>query len=460
MKNVISQLTLVGAAVLLTLSASETRAEVKYSLSEAIDQAIGQDPWLHSSKLKQTAIDNRSIAAGALPDPQLSIGMMNLPTDTWKFDQEGMTQFQVGIAQALPRGDTLALKQAKLNIMSSQYPLLREARIAQIKSTVSQLWLDAYQAQKIITLINDDRALFEQMADVAKASYSNVIGQTRQQDVIRAQLELIQLEDRITVEQLKHDVALAKLKEWLHAYSTPSPDFAESLTSSENISVSDTLPHIELENPELQSTTNLSHTELARIVASHPVILVEDKKYLAARKDVALSEQAYKPQWAVKASYAYRDDMPSGDNRADLFSLGVTVDLPLFTENRQDKQLRAAILDSEAVKTDKLVLMKQMISEVEKELRQLNRLSEREQLYNTQLVSQSHDQAEAALTAYTNDDGDFAEVVRARISELNTKIAALTIKLERLKTIARLNYFLTPATTASHAPEDEFGASQ
>ena len=35
-------------------------------------------------------------------------------------------------------------------------------------------------------------SLFEQMAEVAKASYSNVVGKTRQQDVIRAQLEIVQ----------------------------------------------------------------------------------------------------------------------------------------------------------------------------------------------------------------------------------------------------------------------------
>lgn len=52
-----------------------------------------------------------------------------------------------------------------------------------------------------------------------------------------------------------------------------------------------------------------------------------------------------------------------------------------------------------------------------------------------------NDQAEASLNAYTNDDGDFAEVVRARIAELNANIDYLSINIDRLKTIAELNYF-------------------
>ena len=58
-------------------------------------------------------------------------------------------------------------------------------------------------------------------------------------------------------------------------------------------------------------------------------------------------------------------------------------------------------------------------------------------------LKQSANQAEASLTAYTNDDGDFAEVVRARIAELNAKIAALNIAVNKTKSVISLNYLLT-----------------
>ena len=51
-------------------------------------------------------------------------------------------------------------------------------------------------------------------------------------------------------------------------------------------------------------------------------------------------------------------------------------------------------------------------------------------------------QAEAALTAYTNDDGDFAEAVRSQIAEVNAKIDALAIAINRQKLIAEANYLL------------------
>jgi len=67
--------------------------------------------------------------------------------------------------------------------------------------------------------------------------------------------------------------------------------------------------------------------------------------------------------------------------------------------------------------------------------------NERQLLYQVQLLPQIHEQAEASLTAYTNDDGDFAEVVRSRIAELNAQIDALGIDVERQKNIIELNYY-------------------
>ncbi len=49
-------------------------------------------------------------------------------------------------------------------------------------------------------------------------------------------------------------------------------------------------------------------------------------------------------------------------------------------------------------------------------------------------------QASAALTAYNNDDGDFAEAVRARIAELNAQVELIQMKAERAGNMANFRY--------------------
>lgn len=416
------------------------------TLEQAISLALKNDPWLHGSELKQDAANYRSAAARTWSNPKVSVGMMNLPTNSWSLNQEAMTQFNVGVSQLLPRGDSLSIKESQLKVEAFKFTQLRNDRKARLTTSVSELWLDAYLAKQTIALIESDRMLFEQMAEVAKASYAAALGNTRQQDVIRADLEIIQLEDRLVSQKQLLESATAQLSEWFQSYDNETKGYSfksnfQSQSQAQSFSLTDSLPSIKLASPAAADISSYTREKMAQILVAHPAVKALEQKRKMFEKSTELAKQQYKPQWGVNANYGYRDDMPSGQSRADFFSVGVTFDVPLFTKNRQDKEVAAAIADSQAVKTEKFLLIKQMLSALEVEIKQLARLRERQTLYKQGILQQTNEQAEASLTAYTNDDGDFSEVVRARIAVLNAQIAALNIDIEALKTVARINYF-------------------
>jgi outer membrane protein TolC len=191
---------------------------------------------------------------------------------------------------------------------------------------------------------------------------------------------------------------------------------------------------------------NRNQQELATLLAEHPYILSINQRIQASKTGVELAREKYKPQWGVNASYAFRDDTPGGSSRADFLSVGVSFDLPIFTQNRQDQEVAAAVSQSEAIKTDKLLALREMMSAIQSLYAERQRLTDRQLLYKEELLKQMREQAEASLNAYTNDDGDFAEVVRARIADLNARIDALDIDVDLFKTNIRLNYYFnTPA---------------
>lgn len=155
-----------------SLAAQQSLSSVESILSfeTAIKSAQKNDPWLTGNIHKQRSIESMSIAVSTLPDPKISIGLANLPTDGFDFGQEGMTQAKIGIAQMFPRGDTLDIKSQQLRIQSEAYPFQRQDREAKVAVTVGSLWLDAYRVQQSIALIEKNRSLFEQLADIAEAS--------------------------------------------------------------------------------------------------------------------------------------------------------------------------------------------------------------------------------------------------------------------------------------------------
>lgn len=433
---------------LLTTITSVNAREVKdtppethtLSLFDAVTMALKNDPWLSGNQYQQRAVEAMSIVAGELPDPQFSIGIANLATDTFDFGQEPMTQLKVGVSQMFPRGDTRTLKQQQLTHLGGQFPYQRQARQLRVAETVAKLWFDAYKAKQSIALIERDRALFEQLVDVALASYSSAMGKTRQQDIIRAQLELTRLDDRLLVLLQDYEANQQRLSRWLSDNSSGQYTSAHMPSANLLSPIAGQMPDIGLIHPSLYTQDNaISLTVLAEHFHGHPDIQAIQQKIRASMTGIEVEKQKYQPEWGVNTSYAYRDDDALGKSRADFFSIGLTLDIPLFTENRQDKEVESAVATTEAIKTEKILLLRQLMATFATAKTQLDRLDQRQHLYRSQLLPQMVEQAEASLTAYTNDDGDFAEVVRARIAQLNAKIDVLAIDVERQKTIIGLN---------------------
>jgi outer membrane protein TolC len=447
--------------IIVSLSINAEEMSGSFSLDFAIEQAQKNDPWLAENRHEQAALESRSIAAGTLPDPRVSLGLVNIGADNLDFNQEDMTQLKAEISQMFPRGDSLQLQTRKLQLLSQQNPHLRDDRKRQVAVTVATIWLDVFKAKESIRLIDNDRSLFEQLVEISEASYSTAYGGTQQQDVIRAQLELTRLDDRLTQLKQQQEVSQKRLGQWVSGqFMEHYSNFGDtSITYSHFSDIdSQSLPQRELISPELMEFEDAKLAEiLTGYLVKHPAVSALESRIEASNTDVELTRQKYKAQWGINAGYGYRGNNDSGTNRADLFSLGVSFDLPIFTENRQDKQVAAAVSEAESIKTQKWMLLRKMIAEFEAAKVQLQRLNQRHQLYQHQLLPQIHEQAEAALTAYTNDEGDFSEVVRARIDVLDAEIDKLDIDVERQKIISQLNYFLvgsdTPDNTAAQVDE-------
>lgn len=432
----------------LILTSSFSLGLDNLELKEVVKTSLSNDPWLSGNEYSQKAIEVSSISARTLPDPKISIAAANLATDTFDFNQEAMTQLVVGVSQVFPRGNTLELKSDQLQVKASQFPYQREDRKAQVTLRVAGLWLDAYKAQESIALIEKDRSLFEQLVDIAESSYASTIGKTRQQDIIRAQLELTRLDDKLTILKQNKEMFLHSLFEWLYDFSNEE-QLAQNMSKSSNLVLPSALQEMTLINEEALQISDSKI--LLDYFKKHPSIQIIDKKIKENSMGIDLAKQQYYPQFGVTASYGYRGENPSGGARADLFSAGITFDLPLFTKNKQDQDVEAAVLKTKSIEVEKALRLRTMLSSFETRKSNFFRLNQRESLYTTQLLPQIKEQAEASLTSYTNDNGNFSEVVRSLISQLNAEIDALDIHVEIQKNIINLNYlFMTKAEEILH----------
>lgn len=410
------------AATFITLPV--TAAE-KLTLQQTVQTALDRDALITAYQSRSTAYQDQATAEDTLPDPSIKLGLMNLPVDTFSRTQEPMTQLQLGVQQMFPRGDTLELKSQKASSMSAAALAMKQNQQRKITRDVRQTWLEYYYWFNAEKVVARNRYYFKKLVVVTRQQYA--AGRQKQQDVIRSELELGMLDDRQTKIRSMVEMTRAKLAKYI----------GTELSQLEPVS---TLPAFSLD---------LKNREWLQ---KHPMMLLEKAKVETSEKDVALARQSYKPSWMLDLTYGKREGYnPNGTARSDFVSAMVKFDLPLFTGDRQDRQVAASKqrLNSafDMREERKRILLKMYEVNVANE----KRLAERIEQYQKLLVPKARENSEAALYAYQSGRSEFEALIRAQITELETQLRALRLQVEYAKTRARLIYLVGENAQASAA---------
>jgi outer membrane protein TolC len=388
---------------------------VPLTIAEAEDLALASEPGRAALLARADALAQRSVAAGQLSDPSMRVALNNYPVESGGFTTEGMTNFFVGLHQDFPPGDTRSLDTQRYTSLAEQMTADAGARSREVIVVTRTAWLEAYYWQEANQLVTESRPFFDDLAAIARSLYA--VGRKNQQDVLRAELELSRLDDRLIDIERQQAQSRAALGQWVgDAAGRP---IAAKLPGW------DTLPSREAMEADL---------------ASHPALEAADASIAAQRAAADLAEQKYKPGWALDFGYSFREGyLPDATPRSDMISLQVTVGLPfLGRKSRQDRTLAAALSDLSAARESKEMTRRLLASRLDAEYARWQQIDRRLDLYESKILKQTGEQAEAALVAYQSDRGDFADVMRGYIDDLNARLDHVRLQVDRGESYAVL----------------------
>lgn len=400
-------------SAILLLTSSHVLA---LNLKQAEQLAILSDPSIEGFKATSRSFDDESVADDTLPDPKLRLGAVNVPVDTFDLEQEQMTQLKVGIVQNFPRGDVLSIKQKQSQYLSRSALAMASDAQLKIVRDVRETYLNLFYEVSSYQIIRETRKLFSELVKITESNYA--AGRVNQQDVVLAGLELSRLDDRSTKIQAREEGYRAKLAQWIGdvAWNTISIDFP-------------VLPEL----PE--------QIDLNSVIPQHPLIRAESAKVNASKQMTEMARQEYKPGWSLLVDYGFRSgNNPDGTERVDFATALVSLDIPLFTSNRQDKTVSSneqKIIAARYSKDDQLRKLKQLY---EKNQHLWQRLGERELLYKNSLLTAATNNSKASLKAYQSGVSEFNTLMRAQITELDVRLEDLRVRVDRAAAQARLLY--------------------
>ncbi len=283
---------------------------------EALALAETTAPQLRASALGVEAASAAAVAAGRLPDPQLRFGVDNFPVSgpmAGRFGDDEMTMARVGLMQEVPSGARRraerAVAEADIDVATAGDVIARrEARIA-----VGLAWIDLHYAGRRLAAVEEALSALEPLWEAAPAGVA--AGTDRPAGALTPVALRGALQDRRSTLLADVDKARAELTRW-----TGDPDPAAAGAA-----------------PDLEIDPAVLRTGLERL----PALQAWRAAGSRADAEVALARSGRRPDWSFEVSYGRRDPL-----FGDMLSVGASVRLPLFANQRQEPLIAARSADA------------------------------------------------------------------------------------------------------------------
>ena len=213
---------LVAAPTLVNAAGNETHAAQNLTSSERasttklaqlINVALSNDGNRKQYSAQSAAMRETGVASSTLMDPKLKVGFGGLPVDSFKFDEDLMTNISVGLMQQFERGSTLDLQQKKANQQADGLGLQVHARELEVANSMTQLWLELGYQQRAEQIMLENRKLMKEMENFIQTNYS--IGKSEAQDLLNAQLQVSKLDEKLQANAQMQRRLISQLSEWL-----------------------------------------------------------------------------------------------------------------------------------------------------------------------------------------------------------------------------------------------------
>ncbi len=374
------------------------------SVDDAVSVAVRDNPDLAQTRSRYEALREIPSQVGTLPDPTVSFGAMNFPTDTFRRAQEPMTQLQFGVRQEIPFPGKLGLREEAAEFEAiAAARTVEEARLQLVSSVRSGWWRTLYLDRALDTVASNQR-LLRQFVTVATAKYETGMG--LQQDVLLAQLELSRLLDQeIQLEAMRATQAIQ-----LNILMDRLPHEPVRLPSGVSTEMGDLPPPATL---------------YEKAAEARPLLAKMHARIDAARSRLRLAEREFYPDFGVAMTFGERtgDNPPfMGGDRADLLSLMVSARVPLYAGRKQSRgvaQRSSELRADEYALQDELARVREQIAQAVTDYEEAR---QRHRLYGTGIIPQARQTVESMLAGYQVGEVDFLNLVRSQITLLNYEL--------------------------------------
>ena len=383
------------ALLLLAAAAQPARAQGQVagdslSLAEIYGRIDSTLPRVMAATATARAAAARIGPARRPPDPELQVGLMNRQLPGFGLDPVlGMNQIQ--LTQMIPVAGQLGLaakvERAKTAAAGAR---AREVRLEE-RGRAAMAFFELYETDHSIAVTEETRRLLQDLAAIVSSMYA--VGQGRQPDVLRAQVELARMTEDLVRMAAMRTGAAARLNAVLNVPSDvrvapPTlPVFPDSIPSRDSLQ--------------------------ALALARRPMLAAGAEDVHSAEAAERLAGREIWPDLEIGVQYGWRPMETGTDHMASLM-LGLRV--PIWAGSRQKAMQRETAAMREMATADLASMEADTRARVAELYADVQRTRTLLQLYRTSVLPQAGATVASSLAAYRVGGVDFMTLLDARMS--------------------------------------------
>ncbi len=398
---------------LLLSGSSLLRAQ---SLDDYLTQAGQQNAGLKALFNDYMAALEKVPQAKSLPDPVMAFGYFLSPVET----RVGAQEFRISASQMLPWfGELKAREQASIYMAKAKYEAFISAR-DKLYLDVKKLYFQLFYLEESIRTTDENIVLVKSMKDLATIKFES--GKAGMVDVLRADMEINKLEDRLAFYEDSRLPLKAAFRQMLND-STLNLIWPDTLNAANWLLEKDALrDSISVSNPQLKS-------------------LGEQQKAWHYQHEAAI-KSGY-PSINLGLDYiniGLRSDLNPVGNGRDAFMPKIGFTLPIY-RNKYRAMQQETLLMQESLAQQTIEVANRLNTELELADRDLIDAERRIVLYNEQL-SIAQQALHILISAYTSAGSDFEEVLRMDRMLLDYDLQLAKAIVDQNTAVAQLTYLI------------------
>lgn len=405
-----------------------------------IAHALAQNPEIHAARKRVEAAGLRVPQAASLDDPTLSV--MGFPFyPAVPQTAAGRTTARIAATQAVPwfgkLGTRAAAAEAETEMARRELAAVELSVIEEVKRAYYEL----YYVQKALGITEESKQLLQALAKIAEAKYR--AGTVSQQDWLRAEVEVVNLEGELV--RLRQELASsqARLAQLLHV-SPETPLRAVEELSREQI------PR-DLERLYQQA------------IARRPELQAQLAAIRRERQRVALARLAYFPDMAFTVNWTGMTSegamAPTADGMPDV-GIGMMVNVPIYRK-RLDAAVREAEAQTVAAARSYDALRDKTAQEVKDLFAQATSQYELSRLFRDEIIPKAEQTLRVSTAAYETGQTDFLQLIDNWRQLLRFQVMYQRVESQLQQTLASLDRVVggglaptpPPAAEKAQAPD-------